>query len=123
MMENKFDMNDMLAQFDQMKKMGGAGAMLSMIPGGNKINPDDIDEKQFAHIEAIILSMTKAEREKPSIINPKRKRRIAAGSGTSVEEVNKLLRQFEQMQKLMKQIKKNPKGFQRRFMGGGMPRF
>ena len=123
LMENKFDMNDMLAQFDQMRKMGGASAMLSMIPGGNKIDPDKIDEKQFAHIEAIILSMTKAEREKPSIINPKRKRRIAAGSGTSVEEVNRLLRQFEVMQKLMKQFKKNPKGFGRRFGMGGMPRF
>ena len=123
LMENKFDMNDMLAQFDQMRKMGGASAMLSMIPGGSKIDPDKIDEKQFAHIEAIILSMTKAEREKPSLINPKRKRRIAAGSGTTVEEVNRLLRQFEAMQKLMKQFKRNPKGFGRRFGMGGMPRF
>ena len=122
-MENKFDMNDMLAQFDQMRKMGGASAMLSMIPGGSKIDPDKIDEKQFAHIEAIILSMTKAEREKPSLINPKRKRRIAAGSGTTVEEVNRLLRQFEAMQKLMKQFKRKPKGFGRRFGMGGMPRF
>ena len=72
MMENKFDMNDLLAQFAQMKKMGGIGAMLSMIPGGNQINADDIDEKAFAHIEAIIYSMTKAERAKPSIIDAKR---------------------------------------------------
>ncbi len=123
MLENKFDMNDLLAQFAQMKKMGGIGAMLSMIPGGNQINADDIDEKAFAHIEAIIYSMTKAERAKPSIIDAKRKRRIAAGSGTSVQEVNRLLRQFEQMSKLMKQLKKNPKAFRRNMpfnMGGDM---
>lgn len=117
MMENKFDMNDMLDQLAQMKKMGGVASLVSMLPGGNKINPDDIDEKVFVHIEAIICSMTPAEREKPSIINPKRKRRIAAGSGTSVEEVNKLLRQFEMMQKMMKQMKKNPKAFGRRLRG------
>ena len=117
MMENKFDMNDMLDQLAQMKKMGGVASLVSMLPGGNKINPDDIDEKVFVHIEAIIHSMTPAEREKPSIINPKRKRRIAAGSGTSVEEVNKLLRQFEMMQKMMKQMKKNPKAFGRRLRG------
>ncbi len=123
MMENKFDMNDLLTQFAQMKKMGGIGAMLSMIPGGNQINADDIDEKAFSHIEAIIYSMTKAERAKPAIIDAKRKRRIAAGSGTSVQEVNRLLRQFEQMSKLMKQMKKNPKAFRRNMpfnMGGGM---
>ena len=119
MMENKFDMNDMLDQLAQVKKMGGAGAMLAMMPGGNKIDPSQVDEKAFIHIEAIIQSMTPAEREKPSIINPKRKRRIAAGSGTKVEEVNRLLRQFENMQKLMKQIKKNPKAFGRRMMGMG----
>ncbi|MBP1577062.1 MAG: signal recognition particle protein, partial [Oscillospiraceae bacterium] len=123
MLENKFDMNDMLAQFAQIRKMGGMGAMLGMMPGAGGIDPSQIDEKSMDRIEAIIYSMTPAERANPSIINPKRKRRIAAGSGTSVEEVNKLLRQFEQMQKLMKQMKKNPKGFQRRFMGGGMPRF
>ena len=118
MMENRFDMNDMLDQLSQMKKMGGASAMLSMLPGGAKVNPDEVDEGVFSRIEAIIYSMTPAEREKPSIINPKRKRRIAAGSGTSVEDVNKLLRQFEMMQKMMKQFKKNPKAFGRR-MGRG----
>ena len=82
MMENRFDMNDMLDQLSQMKKMGGASAMLSMLPGGAKVNPDEVDEGVFSRIEAIIYSMTPAEREKPSIINPKRKRRIAAGSGT-----------------------------------------
>ncbi len=119
MMENKFDMNDMLAQFAQIKKMGGASAMLGMMPGGAQIDPNQVDEKQFAHIEAIILSMTAAERAKPDLINPKRKRRIAAGSGTRVEDVNRLLKQFQMMQKMMKQLKKNPKGFARQ-MGSAM---
>ena len=119
MMANKFDMNDMLAQFQQIKKMGGASALLSMLPGGAKIDADQLDEKALPHIEAIIYSMTPEEREKPSIINPKRKRRIAAGSGRTVEEVNKLLRQYEMMQKMMKQAKRNPKGFMRRM--GNIP--
>ena len=118
MMENKFDMNDMLAQFAQIRKMGGAGAMLSMMPGMSGIDASQVDEKAFDRIEAMIYSMTKEEREKPSIINPKRKRRIAAGSGTQVSDVNKLLKQFEMMQKMMKQFKKSPKGFARRL--GGM---
>ena len=118
MLENKFDMNDMLAQFAQIRKMGGAGAMLSMMPGMSGIDASQIDEKAFDRIEAMIYSMTKAEREDPSIINPKRKRRIAAGSGTQVSDVNKLLKQFEMMQKMMKQFKKSPKGFARRL--GGM---
>ena len=117
MMENKFDMNDMLAQFAQIRKMGGAGAMLSMMPGMSGIDASQIDEKAFDRIEAMIYSMTKEEREKPSIINPKRKRRIAAGSGTRVEDVNKLLKQFEMMQKMMKQFKKSPKGFARKLGG------
>ena len=119
MMANKFDMNDMLAQFQQIKKMGGASALLSMLPGGAKIDADQLDEKALPHIEAIIYSMTPEERAKPSIINPKRKRRIAAGSGRTVEEVNKLLRQYEMMQKMMKQAKRNPKGFMRRM--GNIP--
>ena len=118
LMENKFDMNDMLEQFAQIRKMGGAGAMLSMMPGMSGIDASQIDEKAFDRIEAMIYSMTKEEREKPSIINPKRKRRIAAGSGTRVEDVNKLLKQYEMMQKMMKQFKKSPKGFARRL--GGM---
>ena len=118
MMENKFDMNDLLAQFAQIRKMGGASAMLSMLPGGANLDAGQVDEKAFTQIEAIIYSMTKEEREKPSIINPKRKRRIAAGSGTKVEDVNRLLRQYEMMQKLMKQMRKSPKGFARRL--GGM---
>ena len=125
LMENKFDMNDLLTQFQQVKKMGGASALLAMMPGGSQIDADAVDEKALPRIEAIIYSMTPAERAKPDIINPKRKRRIAAGSGTSVEDVNKLLRQFEMMQKMMKKVKRNPKGFMRSLgnMGGGFKGF
>ena len=119
LMENKFDMNDLLAQFQQVKKMGGASALLAMMPGGGQIDADSLDEKALPRIEAIIYSMTPAERAKPDIINPKRKRRIAAGSGTTVEDVNKLLRQFEMMQKMMKKVKRNPKGFMRSLGGLG----
>jgi len=119
MMRNKFDMNDMLEQFQQVKKMGGISSMLSMLPGAGQINADDEEaaEKELKKIEAIIYSMTPAEREKPSIINPKRKRRIARGSGTQVQDVNRLLRQFEQMQKMMRQFTKNPKAFNRMLRG------
>ncbi len=109
--ENKFDMSDLLEQLRQIQKMGSIKSIISMIPGvGDKIKNIDIDEKQFVRIEAMITSMTLEERAKPSIINPQRKRRIAAGSGTKVEDVNKLLKQFDQMQKMMKQLgSKNPK--------------
>lgn len=122
MMENKFDMNDMLAQFDQIKKMGGAQAMISMLPGAGKISEDQLatGEQEFSRMKAIIQSMTAAERAKPAMVDPKRKRRIAAGSGTRVEDVNRLLRQFEQMSKMMKQFKKNPKAFGRGRNFGGM---
>ncbi len=107
--QSQFDMNDLLEQLRQIQKMGSIRSIMGMLPGvGDKLKDVDIDEKQFTHIEAMITSMTKAEREKPSIINPSRKRRIAAGSGTKVEEVNRLLKQFEQMQKMMKQL--NVKG-------------
>ena len=119
MMQNKFDMNMMLDQLRQVKKMGGIGAMVSMLPGGASIGEDDEEraEKEFKRVEAIIFSMTQKEREKPSIIDPKRKRRIARGSGTTVQDVNRLLRQFEQMQKMMKQFTKNPKAFGRMLRG------
>lgn len=103
--ENKFDMNDLLDQLRQIKKMGSIKSIVSMLPGvGDKIKDEDIDERQFLRIEAMITSMTKAERAKPSIIDPKRKRRIAAGSGTKVEDVNRLLKQYDQMQQMMKQM-------------------
>lgn len=125
--QNKFDLNDLLDQFNQVKKMGPLKSVISKLPGlDKKIQDVDIDDRQMDRMCAIILSMTPAEREKPAIINPSRKRRIAAGSGMKVEDVNRLLKQFEQMQKLMKQFGgKNGKGKRRRIpnMGalGGFP--
>ncbi len=104
--QDSFDFNDMLDQFRQIQKMGDIKSLLGMIPGmGKQLKDVDIDERQFARVEAIILSMTKKEREKPSIINPSRKRRIAAGSGMRVEDVNRLLKQYESMRQLMKKMK------------------
>jgi signal recognition particle subunit SRP54 len=106
MLENTFTLEDYLTQFESMKKMGGAQAIVSMMPGlSGKIKEGDIDEKKMERTKAIIYSMTKAERVEPSIINASRKKRIALGSGTSVQEVNQLLKQFEQTKLLMKQLK------------------
>ena len=102
--ENTFDMDDLLDQMQQIKRMGSMKSILGMLPGGDKIKEEDIDERQLVRIEAMITSMTKAERAKPSIINPSRKKRIAKGSGTKVEDVNRLLKQFDQMQQLMKKF-------------------
>ena len=117
MKENSFTLNDYLEQFSMMKKMGGAQAMLAMLPGAGKlkVNEADVDEKKIEHTKAIILSMTMAERENPSIIDSKRKRRIAAGSGRSVQEVNQLLKQFEQTKLLMKHLKGNKGRFRMPF--------
>ena len=107
MLENAFTLEDYLEQFESMKKMGGAQALLAMMPGmGGKVKAEDIDEKKIDKTKAIILSMTKKERVDPSIINSSRRKRIAAGSGTSVQEVNQLLKQFDQTKQLMKQFKK-----------------
>jgi len=98
-------MDDLLDQMRQIKKLGSMKSILGMLPGvSGKIKDADIDESQFGRIEAIITSMTKAERAKPSIINPSRKKRIAAGSGSKVEDVNRLLKQFDQMQQMMKKF-------------------
>lgn len=106
MLENTFTLEDYLVQFESMKKMGGAQAVLAMMPGmGGKVKADDIDENRIERTKAIILSMTKRERVEPSIINSSRKKRIAAGSGTSVQEINQLLKQFVQTKQLMKQLK------------------
>ena len=106
MLENTFTLEDYLTQFESMKKMGGAQALVSMMPGlGNKIKDGDIDESRIERTKAIILSMTPKERTDPSIINSSRKKRIAQGSGTSVQEINQLLKQFEQTKVLMKQLR------------------
>jgi len=105
MLKNKFDLNDLLEQFSQIRKMGNMKDILGMIPGmGKQIKDIDIDERQFDRMQALILSMTPQERRKPDIINPSRKRRIAAGAGQRVEDVNKLLAQYKNMQKMMKQM-------------------
>ncbi len=106
MLENTFTLEDYLVQFESMKKMGGAQALLAMMPGmGGKVKAEDIDESKMERTKAIILSMTKKERTEPAIINSSRKKRIAAGSGTSVQEINQLLKQFDQTKQLMKQLK------------------
>ena len=109
--ENSFTLSDYLTQFEAMKKMGGLKDVISMLPGGMggkfKIKEEDVDEKKMISMKAVIQSMTVKERENPSIINSSRKQRIAQGSGTSVQEVNRVLRQFEQTKQMMKQMKNN----------------
>ena len=115
--ENKFDMNDLLEQFHQIKKMGSLKSILSMLPGvGNQLKDVDIDDRQLLRIEAIITSMTKKEKAKPDIINASRRKRIAAGAGVKVEDVNRLLKQYEQMKKMFKQM--NSKGGKRKMLRG-----
>jgi signal recognition particle subunit SRP54 len=99
-----FDLDDFLQQLKQMKKMGGLESVLKLLPGGNQIaNVPDFDDKSFAHMEAVISSMNKAERKNPDLIDFSRKKRISKGSGTSLEEVGQLLKQFAMMQKFLKQ--------------------
>ncbi len=103
--KNKFDFNDLLDQFAQLERMGSIKDTIKMIPGiGNKIKDADIDENAFIRFKSIIYSMTKEERAHPDIINPSRKRRIAAGCGMGVEDVNKLMALFKQMKKMMSQF-------------------
>lgn len=112
MKNNEFSLDDFLDQMQQIKKMGPLKDIIGMLPGMNQLNikDTDIDPKAMAHIEAIIQSMTKAERQDPSIINGPRKKRIANGSGRSIAEVNRLLKQFEEMKKMMKQVNAMAKG-------------
>ncbi|MDD7165221.1 MAG: signal recognition particle protein [Clostridia bacterium] len=114
---NSFTLDDYLEQFAMLKKMGGAKSLLSMLPGMGtkvKISDGDIDEKKIERTKAIILSMTKKERNDPSIINFSRKTRIAKGSGTTIQEINQLLKQFEQTKQMMKMMK-NKRGFKMPF--------
>lgn len=109
--KNQFDFNDFLSQLEQIKKMGNMKDLLGMIPGvGKALKGIDIDDNSFKPVEAIIRSMTFQERENPDLINPSRKNRIAKGSGTTIQQVNQLLKQFEEMRKMMKTMNK---------MGGG----
>ncbi|MGB4106938.1 MAG: signal recognition particle protein [Alphaproteobacteria bacterium] len=126
--KGKFDFNDLLSQMQQMKKMGGMGAMMKLLPGlGNmasQLENAGMDEGFIKRQEAIIFSMTPAERAKPELLNAKRRIRIANGSGTSVQEINKITKQLEQMQKMMRQVKKmgtgKMMGMMNKMMGGKM---
>ena len=126
MKKAEFGFDDFLTAMQQMKNMGGLTGVLSMMPGIDSKSmqaiEDAADEKKLAHIEAIVYSMTPAERSKPDIINPSRKKRIAAGAGVKIEEVNRLLKQFEQMRKMMKQMNGKKRGFNPFGMLGGKGR-
>jgi len=121
--KNEYGFDDFLKQIHQIKKMGNLKDLMGMIPGMSKMAKDvDIDEDEFKSIEAIIYSMTPEERRNPKIINSSRKKRIARGSGTSVQEVNQLLKQFEQMRQMMRMIQKGGgKNLMRMFGGRGFP--
>jgi signal recognition particle subunit SRP54 len=125
MLEGDFTLDDFLQQMQQIKKLGPLGKIMEMIPGmGQQLKDADMEqaEKDMSRIEAIIRSMTYEERHNPKLIKANRKRRIAAGSGTQVQDVNRLLKDFRQMQDMMKQLRK--KGGMRRLgglLGGGNP--
>lgn len=105
---NKFDFNDFLAYMNQIKKMGSLSSLISMIPGANKIvKNQEIDDSVLTKIESVILSMTNQERENPHLLNGTRRRRIADGSGNPIQQVNRVIKQFEDMQKMMKQFSKD----------------
>ena len=129
---NKFTLQDFYDQMVQMKSMGSMEQILAQLPGGANLKGVKLDEKHMAHTEAIILSMTPKERENPNIIGASRKKRIAAGAGLKVEDVNRLLKSFEQMQKLIKQLSGPGMGKKMKRMkgfggfggfGGGFPGF
>ncbi|MCL2753341.1 MAG: signal recognition particle protein [Defluviitaleaceae bacterium] len=124
--KNEFDLNDFLEQMQQVKKMGPLQNLLGMMPGMGKmkINAEDINEKALGHVEAIVKSMTPKERANPALLNGSRRKRIAAGSGRDVQEVNRMLKQFEEMKKMMAQFTNMGKSGKRRGkmpMGGGFP--
>jgi signal recognition particle subunit SRP54 len=124
--KGKFDLNDMRSQFAQVKKMGDLKGILGMLPGmgkmANQLKDANIDDKMVGRQEAIILSMTPAERKNPDLIKASRKKRIAAGSGMSVQDVNKLLKQYQQMADMMKKVgKMGQKGLMRHGIGGLLP--
>lgn len=121
-MTQTFTLDDFLEQLQQIKKMGGIMGILKLLPGAGQIKEEDIDERQLVKIEAIIQSMTKKEKRNPDILNASRRKRIAAGSGTTVQDVNKLMKQFEDMRTMMKRLGgKGKKGIGRKMFGGKMP--
>ena len=104
-----FDLNDFLSQFKMIRKLGPLENLLALIPGASNMKGLSVDEKQMKRVEAIVLSMTQPERKKPDILNARRRQRIARGSGTSVTEVNDLLKRFGEMRKMMKSMGKMKK--------------
>jgi signal recognition particle subunit SRP54 len=127
MAKGQFDMNDLRTQLQQMQRMGGLGALAGMLPGMKKAQAamaqSNMDDKVLVHMDAMIGSMTKEERLKPGLLNAKRKIRVAKGSGTTVQDVNKLLKMHKEMSTAMKRIKKmgGIKGLMKMFGGGAMP--
>lgn len=123
MQKGKFDLDDMLSQLKQLRKMGGLGGVMGMLPGIKKVQKQmagaNIDDKMMIRQEAIIQSMTKAERRNAKLMNASRKKRVAAGSGTTVQEVNRVLKQYMDMAKMMKRMGKS--GALKGLLGGGMP--
>jgi signal recognition particle subunit SRP54 len=124
--KGKFDLNDMLSQFRQVEKMGDLKGIIGMLPGigkmADQLKDAKLDNKVVGRQKAIILSMTAAERRNPDLIKASRKRRIAAGSGVSVQDVNKLLKQHQQMADMMKKVgKMGQKGLMRHGLGGLLP--
>ena len=115
--KQNFDLDDYLSQLRQMKKMGSFSSILKMLPGMNKLKDIEVDDKEFVKIEAIICSMTKEERRNPKVLNGSRRLRIAKGSGTTVEQINKFMKSFELTQKMMKEMTSN-KGMMRKMMKG-----
>ena len=117
---SSFTFDDFLAQLREIRKMGPMDQVMQMIPGMNRLQGNvKVDEKELARVEAIILSMTRLERERPAVINGSRRRRIASGSGTSVQEVNRLLKQFDEMQRMMKKLGRG--GMRRGLQGMRLP--
>ncbi len=126
MFSGQFNLDDMLQQIRQMRKMGDIGGLMSLIPGVGKMKKAlaqaNVDDNMIAHQEAILLSMTKKERAEPRLLNASRKKRIASGSGTTVQEINKLLKQYQQTSSMMKKMgKKGMGGMMKALMGGDMP--
>ena len=121
--KKEFDLDDYLTQLRQIKKMGSFSSLLKIVPGMNQLKDVKIDEKEFVRIEAMICSMTKAERKNPKLLNGSRRVRIAKGSGTSVQEINKFMKSFEMTQKMMKQMQNNKGGMKKMMKGMDLKNF
>ena len=115
--KKELDLDDYLIQLRQIKKMGSFSSLLKMIPGMNQLKDVKVDDKEFERIEAIICSMTKAEKRDPRIFNGSRRLRIAKGSGTTVQEINKFMKSFEMTQKMMKKMQANKGGMKNMLKG------